>query len=202
MIRIYVPTLAVSLMCAMAFATAPAIAYEFYGNTSTPQVHGYGTSPEQAFQLGASDALTCREIYVEYTPGTGHSPTLPLKITHYGNCKYVHSGTSEPASTTASCEYILKSTGLVETPSDHFSGGGIDFECKIMGFETAHCGVDIIGPSALSEFKWEDIPATYESYLFFNVVGITYEIHGTSCGASGTNGKYTGPVPMDHVTVR
>jgi hypothetical protein len=193
-----------SVVYAMATWASPAVAHEFFGD-SPFRLAGL-SNVAQEFQLGSSDSLKCEKLEVEYSPAS-HSTQLALAIVKYEECKYTHSGTVESVGVGVNgCEYLLKSTSLIETSANNFDEGTLGIECSaVLAFETAHCGIQFPAQSPLSEFRWKNTNTAsglYASELFFRLSHITYKIIGTGCGSSGTNGEYHGTVELGGVIVK
>ena len=82
--------------------------------------------------------------------------------------------------------------------------GGVDLNCAL-SFTTASCHVNILQQAPLSEFQWLNLNTTYGSYesdLTFDLAHMSYEITGTGCTASGTNGEYRGSTLLRGLTVK
>jgi lysophospholipase L1-like esterase len=174
---------------------------EFDGDSSSLEATSTTT---QTFQLGSSDWIECGKLTLKHRSPSA-STSLALTVKSYGGCIFNHPSVSEKATPTASslCEWLLKTFGLTEMRANYFSNGGVDFDCTL-SFTTSHCEVKLLPHSFLTEFQWEDVDTTfgsYESELSFDVTHIPYEVTGTGCTTSGSNGEYKGSIPVNGVTV-
>jgi lysophospholipase L1-like esterase len=198
-----------ALVAQTAWKTFPE--HAFYGDSSSTLEATSNST--QTFQLGSSDWMECGKLTLKYTPPSSTATSLPLAIKSYGECIFNHPSVSERATllSTSGCEWILASLGLQEASFVSFREGSVDLTCTLT-FSTSKCQVNVLKHSPLTEFRWENIEIIeragivpgplYESELSFHLTQMPYEVTGTGCATTGSNGEYHGSIYLQGVAVK
>ena len=169
--------------------------HQFYGDS--PFVLETTSHTTQIFQLGTGSWVECNKLTL-YVSAPAKATNLGLPVKSYGECIFNHFISEIATSSSGSCEWLLKSFGVVSFLAGIFKKGPVDFNCTL-SFTTSSCHVTIPLQTQLKEYQWTNLNTVYGSYeseLTFDVTHMSYEISGFGCGAPGTNGEYRGSIPL------